>query len=183
MNIIKKTISFVMDTLETIVFMGSIFIVTYLFIAFPTGVQGSSMEPTVHNGDRVIASKISYKMEDIKHGDIAVVQSPVNPDINLIKRIIALENDSLSIKEGQVFLNGKPLTEDYLQDATPTWFDGFIKEGETIVIPKGYVFVMGDNRPRSSDSREFGPIPVSSVIGKVIYRYFPPDKMGVLDLL
>lgn len=178
MIIAKAIIDFVMDILETIVFIGSFFIVVYLFILQPNQVKGASMEPTFHTGDYIMTSKITYKFRGYQRGDVIVFHSPKNPDIEYIKRIIGLPGDKIMVKEGQVYVNNQTINETYISAQTNLWEGGFLKEGEPIIVPEDYLFVMGDNRPRSSDSREFGPIPISSVIGQVFYRYFPPQKTG-----
>jgi len=178
MKIIKAVIDFVMDILETIVFIGSFFIVIYLFIMQPNQVKGASMEPTFHTGDYILTSKITYKFRQPKRGDVIVLHSPKNPDIEYIKRIIGLPGDTVLINNGQVLINNIPLKESYISALTNLWEGGYIKEGIPLTVPENYLFIMGDNRPRSSDSREFGPIPIDSVIGVVFYRYYPPQKAG-----
>ncbi len=173
MKIVKNIINFTADILETIVFIGSIYIVVYLYLFFPTSVIGASMEPTLHSGDRLVISKISYKLENIKRGDIVVLHSPKNPDVEYIKRVIGLPGDTILIKDNYVYLNGFLLQESYVSAQTNLWEFGFTKEGALYTVPENYIFVMGDNRPRSSDSREFGSIPVSSIVGKAVFRYYP----------
>ncbi len=181
MNFIKKTLDFVMDILETVTFVGSIFIVIYLFIMQPNQVKGASMEPGLHSGDYIFTSKITYKFRPIERGDIIVFKAPSNPDIEYIKRVIGLPGDKILIQNQNVFVNDVRLNEQYISAVTTTWEGGIIKDGEPLVVPQGDLFVMGDNRPRSSDSREFGPIPISSIIGQVFYRYFPPTRMGTFE--
>jgi signal peptidase I len=181
MNIVKGIIDFVMDILETIAFVGSLFIVIYLFILQPNQVKGASMEPTFQSGDYIITSKITYKFKKMERGDVVVFNSPKNPNIEYIKRIIGLPGDKVMVKDGEVYVNDQILPETYISTKTNLWEGGFLKEGEPIIVPDNYLFVMGDNRPRSSDSREFGPIPISSIVGTVIYRYFPPNKVGVIN--
>ena len=178
MELVKKIIDFVMDILETIVFVGSIFIVVYLYIAAPHQIKGASMDPTFQNGQYILTSKISYKFESPKHGDVVVFASLKNADIDFIKRLIALPGDRVMIKDSEVYVNGIALQENYIAAKTSVFEGGFMQDGIEIEIQPGEVFVMGDNRPRSSDSREFGPVPLKNIIGKVIYRYFPPNKMG-----
>jgi len=178
MTIVKKIIDFVMDILETVAFVGSLFIVLYLFIMAPHQVKGASMENTFHSGDYILTSKISYKFEKPKRGDVIVFKSPKNPDIDYIKRIIGLPGDRIKINDNVVYLNNTPLQENYIAAPTTLFEGGFIQNGVEAIIPEGYLFVMGDNRPRSSDSREFGFIPLTDIIGKVIFRYFPPQKAG-----
>lgn len=169
-----------MDILETIVFIGSLFIVVYLFIMQPNQVKGASMEPTFINGDYIFTSRITYKFKPFERGDVVVFKSPKNPDIEYIKRIIGLPGDKVMVKESEVYVNGRKLTEKYISEKTNLWDGGYSKEGIATTVPQGYLFVMGDNRPRSSDSREFGPVTKESMIGQVFYRYFPQNKMGVI---
>jgi signal peptidase I len=181
MNAAKQVMEFIMDILETVVFIGSLFIVVYLFILQPNQVKGASMDPTFATGDYIFTSKVTYKLREPERGDIVVFRSPRNPDIEYIKRIIGLPGDSILIQDTQVYVNGEVLVEDYLAAPTNTWEGGFVENGVPVIVPDGELFVMGDNRPRSSDSREFGTIPLSSIVGQVFYRYFPPKKMGTLD--
>lgn len=180
-GIVKSVINFIMDILETVVFVGSIFIVVYLFVAQPNQVKGASMDPTFGSGDYIFTSKITYKMRSYHRGDIVVFKSPGNPDIEYIKRIIGIPGDVVMIKDSEVYVNGRQLKEDYIADKTNLWEGGFSKNGEGTKVADGMLFVMGDNRPRSSDSREFGLITEESVIGQVFYRYFPPNKAGVIS--
>lgn len=176
----KSIINFVMDILETVVFVGSLFIVIYLFVAQPNQVKGASMDPTFGTGDYIFTSKITYKMRDYRRGDVVVFKSPHNPDIEYIKRIIGVPGDVIMVKDSEVYVNGRQLKEDYIAAKTNLWEGGFSKNGEGAKVAEGMLFVMGDNRPRSSDSREFGPITQESVIGQVFYRYFPPSKVGAI---
>lgn len=181
MHIVKGIIDFVMDILETIVFVGSLFIVVYLFVLQPNLVKGASMEPTFLTGDYILTSKITYKFRAVQRGDIVVFESPKNKDIDYIKRIIGLSGDTILIKNSEVFVNGNLITEPYIAAKTNLWGDGgYVKDGIPLQIPPNQVFVMGDNRPRSSDSREFGYIPIDNIIGVVFYRYFPPTRPGAI---
>ena len=169
-----------MEILETIAFVGSLFIVVYLFIMMPNQVKGASMEPTFQSGDYILTSKITYKLRPIERGDVVVFKSPRNPDIEYIKRIIGLPGDKILVSNGQVFVNDQLINENYISSATNLWENGYLRENEPIIVPKNYVFVMGDNRPRSSDSRDFGPVPIELIDGVVFYRYFPPQKTGFI---
>lgn len=169
-----------MGILETIVFIGSLFIVVYLFILQPNQVRGASMEPTFQTGDYILTSKITYKLRNPERGDIVVFKSPRNKDIDYIKRVIGLPGDEVTVSNNQVYVNDVLIAEDYIASATNVWDGGFMKENEPVIIPPNQLFVMGDNRPRSSDSREFGPIGVEDVIGYVFFRYLPSDKVGVV---
>jgi len=181
MKIVKGLIEFVMEILETVVFVGSIFIVTYLFIMQPNQVKGASMEPTFLSGEYIFTSKITYKFRPMQKGDVVIFKSPKNPDIEYIKRVMGLPGDKVLVQNSEVYINGQQISENYISAKTNLWEGGFLKEGVTVTIPDGFIFVMGDNRPRSSDSREFGPIDINSIIGQVFYRYFPSNKIGPIN--
>ena len=93
-------------------------------------------------------------------------------------RIIGLPGARIFIKGDGVYVNDQVMTENYIAEKTNLWEGGCIQDGVEYTVPPGEVFVMGDNRPRSSDSREFCSIPIQSVVGAVFFRYFPPDKVG-----
>ncbi len=169
---VKAVIDFVMDILETVVFIGSMFIVVYLFILTPNQVKGASMEPNFHTGDYILTSRITYKFRKLERGDVVVLKSPKNPDIEYIKRVVGLP--------GEVLINDNLMTENYIAARTNLWEGGCLKDNVPYSIPSDEVFVMGDNRPRSSDSREFCSVPIQSLIGQVFYRYFPADKIGAI---
>ncbi len=178
MSAAKKIVEFVMDILETVVFIGSLFIVIYLFILTPNQVKGASMEPTFDSGDYILTSRVTYKLRNPQRGDVIVFKAPMNPDIEYIKRVIGLPGDRIRIHDTNVYVNDQLIHEPYISAPTNLWEDGYIKDNETMTVPDGDLWVMGDNRPRSSDSREFGPITISSIIGQVFFRYFPSNKMG-----
>lgn len=177
---VKAVIEFIMGILETAVFIASIFLVIYLFIVQPNQVKGASMENTFHSGEYIFTSKISYKFGPIKRGDVIIFKSPKNNEIELIKRVIAIPGDSVMIQNETVYVNNKPIVENYIKNPTQLISGGAVVEGETTQILEGFLFVMGDNRGGSSDSREFGPIPQTLMVGQVIYRYFPFDTMGII---
>ncbi|MFA5136662.1 MAG: signal peptidase I [Patescibacteria group bacterium] len=181
MYVLKGILDFVMDILETVVFIGSLFIVVYLFVMQPNQVKGASMDPSFNSGDYIFTSKVTYKFRDYQRGDVIVFRSPKNPDIEYIKRIIGLPGDRVMIKDSEVYVNGIMLEEHYIAEKTNLWEGGFSKEGEETIVPDNEFFVMGDNRPRSSDSREFGTVPESGIIGQVFYRYFPSNKIGPIE--
>ncbi|MEK7096724.1 MAG: signal peptidase I [Patescibacteria group bacterium] len=181
MKIVKPVIDFVMDILETVVFIGSLFIVVYLFILTPNQVKGASMENTFHTGDYILTSRVTYKFRKLERGDVIVFKSPKNPDIEYIKRIIGLPGDIINIFDGVVKVNNIQLAEGYIAATTNLWEGGCIQNNVPYTVPSDNIFVMGDNRPRSSDSREFCAVPIDSIIGDVFYRYFPSNVIGVIS--
>lgn len=145
------------------------------FVAQPFWVPTGSMIPTIMPNDRVLALKFVYKFTDPKPGDIVVFLPSNGENKDYIKRVIAVGGQRIKIKDGLVYVNGRPLKEDYLD---PGYFDS--GSMEEILVPKGYVFVMGDNRPNSLDSRIFGPIKKDQIIGKAVLIYWPLHRIKIL---
>jgi signal peptidase I len=115
-----------------------------------------------------------------KRGDIVIFKSPKNKDIDYIKRVIGLPGEHVRLSSSTVYINGKALSEPYLPPRTVTAPGAFLGENKEITVQTGDYFVCGDNRPHSSDSRDFGPIPVGDFIGKGIFRYWPFDKFTII---
>jgi len=178
--ILSKIGAFLLDFLETIVVGASIFVIIYLFLMQPHEVKGGSMEPAFYNGQYILTDKISFKFHDPNRGDVIIFKSPDNPDVDYIKRVIALPGEAVRVQNGTLYVNEKPLPESYEADKTTILENGFLKEGEEITVSADHYFVMGDNRFHSSDSRKFGPIPKDSIIGRAFFRYWPPNYLGQL---
>ncbi len=153
--------------------IGLIIMVLVAIFIKPIIVQGSSMEPTINNKDYLLISRQAYKIGEPERGDIVVFPHQQGSEDTLyIKRVIALPGDHLKIKNGKVYINNKMQDEEYLKDGTKT--SGNID----YTIPEGEIFVMGDNRENSSDSRFFGTVSIEDVKGKVLIRLFPFNKIG-----
>ncbi len=145
-------------------------VLIHIFLAEATQVSGQSMEPTLHTDDRVLIEKISYHFHPPRRGDIVVIHVETR-DHPLIKRIVGLPGETISIHDGRVYINGKPLQEEYMHGPTT----GYLPPTR---IPLMHYFVLGDNRQASSDSRYFGPVAREDIIGRAFFRYWPPDKIG-----
>ena len=140
------------------------------FVIEPFEVPSASMETTIMTGDRLFAEKVSYHFSEPKAGDIVVFSDPQVPSRVLVKRIIATEGDHIRIlADGGVEVNGARLQEEYVHDRT----DGLVD----MTVPRGTVFVMGDNRGESFDSRNMGAIPCEDLKGKVFFRLFPLGRI------
>lgn len=144
------------------------------FIAQRTIVHDISMEPTLVEGDNLIVEKVSKAFGNIDRGDIIVFKEK-GEDRQLIKRVIALEGDYVNIEDGVVFVNGEPIDEDYLEKEIITTAEYNSLYGE-IIVPEGHVYVLGDNRPASKDSRVLGPVDMKSISGKAVLRFFPFNR-------
>ena len=149
-----------------------------LFVAQPFVVEGESMHPAFESGDYLIVAQLSYRFNDPKRGDVVVFRYPNDPKIFYIKRIIGLPGETVHINEGKTSVTKTDgtvieLDESYVvaEDATYT-IDSTLGDGE--------FFVMGDNRPRSSDSRVWGALPEEDIMGRAFLRLLPPNKTGVL---
>lgn len=126
-------------------------------------VNGDSMNPTYQNNDFLISSKIAYKNHSPQKGDIVIVDGKSQDlDIDIIKRVVATAGDTVEIKKGQLIINDKKVEEDYIDETMN-------KDMHKITVKKNTVFIMGDNRNHSIDSRVFGSIPVQDIMGKVIF--------------
>lgn len=142
-----------------------------LFLAQATQVQGQSMEPNLHTAQRLVVEKVTYRFHGPRRGDIVVIDLPeAGPEL-LIKRVIALPGETITSQGGQVMINGLPLEESYVTDPGG-------REVPEQTVPPLHVFVMGDNRQFSNDSRNFGPVPIEKIIGRAWFSYWPIEQLG-----
>lgn len=175
--------AFFIDIIETVVIAIFIFVVVYFFLLQPHQVRGESMMPTFTDGEYILTDKLSYRFHNPERGDVIVFRSPQNESIDFIKRIIGLPGERVEVIGGKVevingnFPQGLTLNETYIA-GDPTKPGSQIKEGEPYTVPADEYFVMGDNRARSSDSREFGAIKKSSIIGRAWIRYWPLPSLS-----
>jgi signal peptidase I len=155
---------------EIVVIIAAAFVIALLVQAFlmkPFTIHQVSMRPTLEEGDRILLNRLSYRFRAEARGDIVVFHSPINIDEDLVKRIVAVENDVVAVSGGKLYVNGVAQDEPYLLEQD---FSGEMPETR---VPAGHVFVMGDNRNNSGDSRLFGPISTESIIGSAFLVYWP----------
>lgn len=171
----SKLGAFFMDILEVIVLAVGIFLIVYLLILRPHKIKGQSMHPTFPDAEYLLTEKVSYYRTDPQRGDVIVFKPPISDD-EFIKRVIALPGETVSILGGKVFVNDKLLKEDYIK--VDTNGAGFLSDGLKYTVPAGNYFVMGDNRPHSSDSRAWGPITKKVITGKAWLVYWPTKNAG-----
>ena len=167
------------DFFQTLVVFGAIFSAIYLFVAQPHKVSGNSMLPTFHNGDYILTDKLSYRFGQPKRGDVIVLKNPRDESQDFIKRIIGTTGDSVMVNSGRVYTNGQLQIENFLPPGVYTNTGNFLSESQAAKIDDGQFIVMGDNREHSSDSREWGFVKTSEIIGKVFLRYWPPQAFGL----
>jgi signal peptidase I len=149
----------------------SAFIIVFLYQ--PVKVEGTSMMPGLDDQERIFVNKFVYHLEPIKRDDIVVFHYPRDPSKSFIKRVIGVAGDRIRIESGQVYVNDKPLEEDYV---SPEYADQ--RSMSEIVVPPDSYFVLGDHRNMSNDSRDFGPVEARYIYGKAVFGYWPVDKMG-----
>lgn len=152
------------------------------FVIEPFQIPSASMEETIKTGDMVFAEKVSYHFSDPEPGDIVVFSDPQVPSRTLIKRVIATEGQTVDLRDGKVYVDGVALDEPYTQGlpSYPLNTVGNVDITYPYTVPKGDVWVMGDNRTNSSDSRYFGPIDKDTVFGKAFVIYWPFESMALL---
>jgi signal peptidase I len=139
-------------------------------------VDGSSMEATLSNKDVIFVEKLSLLTNNFKRGEIIIFNSKnTNGDI-YVKRVIGVEGDEIQLKDGKVILNGTELVEDYVTPNNQTYPGSFLTKDKVYKVEKGYVFVLGDNREHSKDSREIGPVNIEDIKGHTIVRVYPFNK-------
>jgi signal peptidase I len=181
MPIARKIYTILVDLFETIVIAGGIFVVIYAFLFRPYQVNGESMMPNFHNGEYILTNLITLRIKDIKKGEVVVFKAPADHDKDYIKRILGLPGDTVMIQEGKVYINGVVVDEsEYLAPTLLTSNGNFMRPNQTVTVPDGHYFVLGDNRNASSDSRDWGFVPEKDIVGKSMVVYWPPSEFKVV---
>ena len=143
----------------------------HAFVIQVSIVRGDSMEPALHDGDRLVVDRVTYNLSDVGRGDVVVLRYPRNPDVDFVKRVVALPGDEVALRAGVLLVNGAAC-DDY----------GCIRDRADmprIQVPEGEFFVLGDNRPVSCDSREFGLVAEHLIKGRVRVRFWPLEAASV----
>lgn len=151
----------------------SVFII--VFVYQPVKVEGTSMMPGLDDQERIFINKFVYHWESVERGDVVVFRYPNDPHKSYIKRVIGVAGDHVRIDDGRVYVNERLLDEPYVLD---NYRDD--RSYPEVVVPPHSYFVLGDHRNLSSDSRDFGAIPASTIYGKAVFVYWPMDKLGKL---
>lgn len=172
----KQILAVIWDYVKSLVVAVIIALIIRSYIFQITEVYGQSMYPTLHDQDRLFTNKIVYRINRPARGDIIILDAPDRVGAYYVKRVIAVAGDHLVIKGGLVLLNGQEVNEPYV---TGGFTDGDIDT----IVPEGTVFVMGDNRSHSHDSRsaEVSFIPVQDIEGKAVFRIWPLHDLGLIN--
>lgn len=175
----KRLGAFFLDIGEVLVFAIGIFFFVYLLIMRPHKISGVSMSPNYPDSEYLLTEKVSYYKNPPQRGDVVVFTPPVSSD-DYIKRVIGLPGDKISVHDGKVYINAEMLKEKYLKDDVYTDGGSFLANNQTYEVKEGELFVMGDNRAHSYDSRSFGPIKKNVISGRAWIIYWPVKFAGVV---
>lgn len=178
----KKLFTFVLDVAKMVVISLAIIIPIRYFLIQPFYVKGASMEPNFHEHEYLMVDEISYRFKAIERGEIVVFRYPKDPQEYYIKRVIGLPGETVSIKDGYVYITGtdgvtSKLEESYL----PSYVTTVALSEEPVTLDSDEYYVLGDNRNGSKDSRSFGPVQKSFIVGRVFLRGWPLDKLGIIN--
>jgi signal peptidase I len=163
---------FILDILETVI-LAVILYFGINAISARVRVDGLSMNPTLQHGEYVLVSRLTYRTGEPERGDIIVFSFPVDQKQDLIKRVIGLPGETVSIRNGEVLINGVKLEEPYI--AQSPVYNG------TWTVSAGELFVLGDNRNDSKDSHQWGLLPIENIIGKALLIYWPPPEWKLIN--
>ncbi len=165
--------SLLRDLIETVVLALVVSMLIKAFVFETTLVDGPSMQPGLHTGERLVLNKVVYRLRLPRRGEIVVFRYPKNPKKDFIKRVIGLPGERVAIVDGTVYINGEPWVETHPMVPQKTNF-------AEVIVPPGTIFVLGDNRPNSEDSRMFGPVPLKNIKGKAFIRFWPLNAIGLI---
>jgi len=176
-----------LSTFASFLIMIAIVVVAYFglrtFVVGTYEIPSGSMLDTIQIGDRVFSEKVSYYFRDPEQGDIITFADPENPQRTLIKRVIAVGGQTVDLKDGRVYVDGKKLDEPYTEgkQSLPLNTAYGVSITYPYTVPDGYLWVMGDNRTNSADSRYFGAVSKDSVTGHANFTFWPLNRIGILD--
>jgi signal peptidase I len=143
------------------------------FVAQAFRVQGTSMEPLLLDGERIVVNKFIYRLQPIERGDVVVFWYPRDPSVSFIKRVVGLPGDLVEMQAGRLVVNGMAVREDYMPES--------FRDGDSLPpteVRKGYYFVLGDHRRSSNDSRSWGEVPEKYIYGRAVFRFWPFGRVG-----
>ena len=162
----------IVETLDACLFAALLSLVIITFVVQAFYIPSGSMEPTLMIDDRILVAKFLYRFEPVHRGDVIVFRYPLNPQRDFVKRVIGLPGDRVQLKDGVVSVGGQPISEKGY-----TIKPDFGNYGP-VTVPARDFFVLGDNRNNSEDSRFFGYVPRGNIIGKAVFIYWPPQRLG-----
>ena len=168
------------ENVESILWAVAIALVIRTFVIAPFKIPSGSMRMTLVEGDRILVSKFVYRFRPPQRGEIIVFRFPENPKRPFIKRLAAIGGDKVELREGKVLVNGQPETSEIMQNIYYYNQGEHGQEGQTIDVPAGSYYVLGDNSASSHDSRFWGFVPKKLLIGKAVCIFWPPQRIRML---
>ena len=177
---LKRLGLFFLDILEVVVFAVAIFLFVYLLVMQPHKIKGASMEPNFPDGEYLLTDKITRRVREPARGDVVVFKAPGANGEEFIKRIIGLPAEKIAIDNGKIYINDKLLEESYIGSNIRTAPGIFLQNQPDVEVPLNHYFVLGDNRPSSSDSRTWGFISKEDITGRAWFIYWPVSSIGVV---
>ena len=178
----KNFFIFVWETIKIVILALLIVLPIRYFVFQPFIVRGQSMEPNFQNGNYLIIDEISYRFKEPARGEVIVFRYPYNPSQRYIKRIIGLPGETIEIRDTQVYVFDKNDQKITLKEDTYLPKTDITIGSLKLILGIGEFFVMGDNRPSSSDSRSWGVLPRQNIIGRVLFRLLPLDEISKISL-
>jgi signal peptidase I len=173
-GVVRGLVYLLREALETILPAVLIALLINVFVGQATRVEGQSMEPNLHTDQRLVVEKVSYRFHGPQRFDVVVLKAPGQGEDLLIKRVIGLPGETIEFRDGQVYIDGELLDEPFIsQDVQSGRY-------RTVTVPPLHVFVMGDNRNHSNDSRSFGPVPIENIVGRAWISYWPLEDLGLV---
>ena len=169
---VKNTLIFFWEVVKIVILAFAIVIPIRYFLFQPFVIQGASMEPNFHNADYLIVDEISYRFQAPERGQVIVFKYPLDPSKRFIKRIIGLPGETVETKDGQVYITKDGQTM-VLKEGQYLPAGLNVPDMSPMTLKSNQYFVLGDNRPYSSDSQDWGPVPSKYIIGKVEFRLWP----------
>jgi signal peptidase I len=171
----RRIVRFFREVLETVLPAILIALLINVFVGQATRVEGQSMEPNLHTNQRLVVEKMSYRFHGPERFDIVVLRIGSQGDELLIKRVVGLPGETVEIRNGQVYVDGEMLDEPFaIGDTRPG-------RQSSVTVPPLHVYVLGDNRNHSNDSRNFGPVPIENIVGRAWLSYWPLEDAGLLN--
>lgn len=178
----RQLILNIVELVKNLAFIFLIAFVIRTFLIQSFRVEGSSMEPSFHNGEFVLVEKVAYRLIDPKRGDVIVLHASSQQNIDFIKRIVATPGETVEIRNNQLFVNSVALSEPYLRDNEITQINSASDDIFMRALGPDEYFVMGDNRQSSKDSRIIGPVKRKNIVGKVFFVIWPASDFGLVTL-
>ena len=184
-RLLKQFFLAIWEVLEVVLISAATVVVIRTFLVQPFLVSGASMEPNFYTGERILVEKLSKHFVPIHRGDVVVLHPPGDDKTDFVKRVVGIPGDVVKLVDCRVYIkdgaDSYMYVEDYLRDGTCTRGGGKVRDGRSIVIDKDSYLVLGDNREKSLDSRTFGLVKQDRIIGRVVYKFWPPTQMGFVD--